>query len=295
MLEELKPEKFTPEKRSWNEDVETLDTTETSELTFVTYNVWFGKYYFQERCEALLKIVRDCNADVIGLEEVTPSFLEIVLKQEWVQDYYYVSDATGITVQGYGVLLLSRIPIRRLFLYTLPSFMGRKLLGAELYVNREILSVGIVHLESQKESAPIRAQQLSEIFPLLSTSEHSLLMGDFNFCSGWASENDNIDSSYQDMWAVLRSHEPGYTEDTDINLMRLKIKQKEKKVRFDRILLRSCSTGWQPQSIQLLGTEPISKKKKHSEVFPSDHFGLVGRLVWGLNSGIDDTDKTIGQ
>lgn len=282
-IEELKPQKFHAATGFWiDEDGDTSDNLSVIELTFVTYNVWFGKYYFQERCEALLKLVQDCDADAIAFQEVTPSFLEILLKQKWIQNSYYVSDVTGETIQGYGVLLLSRIPIRRLYLYKLPSLMSRKLLVAEFKVNGQTFNVATVHLESMKSSASLRAKQLSASFPVLSTSQHSVLMGDFNFCSSWNRENAKIDSSYQDLWNVLRSNEPGYTEDTDINVMRLQITQKEKRVRFDRILLRSASRSWQPQSIQLLGTEPISIQ--YPSVFPSDHFGLVGRIAWRSNS-----------
>jgi tyrosyl-DNA phosphodiesterase 2 len=154
--------------------------------------------------------------------------------------------------------------------------MNRKVLVAELCVSEQSFNVATVHLESQKPSADIRAEQLAMIFPLLEKSEHSVVMGDFNFCSSWTWENANIDSCYQDMWSVLRSDEPGYTEDTDINLMRLQQTQKKKKVRFDRILLRSSSPGWRPKSIQLLGTKPISPA--YPNVFPSDHFGLVGQI-----------------
>jgi len=284
LIEELRPQKFNFEKKSWNEETDATTSITATELTFVTYNVWLVKYYFKERCEALLKIVFDCDADVIGWQEVTPIFLKIILKQEWVRDSYYVSDATGLTVQGYGVLLLSRLPIRRMFLHNLPTLMSRKLLVAELWVNEQTFNVATVHLESLKQSAPLRAEQLAEIFPLLSKSEHSVLMGDFNFCSSWNRENANIDSSYQDLWAVLRSGEPGYTEDTDINLMRLHLAGKEKQVRFDRILLCSFSSQWQPQSIKLLGVKPISQKYRYRKVFPSDHFGLVGSIAWQPNS-----------
>ena len=70
----------------------------------------------------------------------------------------------------------------------------------------------------------------------------------------------------------------GYTEDTEINRMRLLHKNKEKQVRFDRILLRSGSPGWRPESVRLIGTRPIDPDLP--EVFPSDHFGLAGSLVW---------------
>jgi endonuclease/exonuclease/phosphatase family metal-dependent hydrolase len=191
LVEEFQPQKFNSKTGFWNDDVNSMASITATELTFVTYNVWFGDYYLLERCEALLKIVHDCNADAIALQEVTPSFLEIVLKQEWIQNSYYISDTTGETIEGYGVMLLSRIPIRRLFLYKLPSSMRRKLLVAELCVNGQFFNVATVHLESLKSSR-LRAEQLSVIFPLLSNSEHCVLVGDFNFCSSWKRENANI-------------------------------------------------------------------------------------------------------
>lgn len=275
-IEELKPKKFNKEKQFWNESVEGGDSITTTELTFVTFNVWFAKYYRQERCQALLQILGNCNADIIGLQEVTPSFLEEILEQEWVRDSYYISDITGVTIQPYGILLLSRLPLRRLFLHDLFSLQNRKVLIAALFVNEQTFHFATVHLESQKPSADIRAEQLAMIFPLLEKSEHSAIVGDFNFCSSWTVENANLDSHYTDLWSVLRSNEPGYTEDTDINLMRLQQTQRKKKARFDRILLRSSSSAWQPKSIQLLGTKPISPA--YPDVFPSDHFGLLGQI-----------------
>ncbi|MBD2041001.1 endonuclease/exonuclease/phosphatase family protein [Microcoleus sp. FACHB-672] len=274
---ELTPQKFNRKKRSWVDDVDAGVNITATQLTLVTYNVWFSEYYRKKRCEALLQIIHDCDADVISLQEVTPSFLKILLQQEWVRNSYYISDAIGVTVTPYGVLFLSKIPISRLSFYKLPSSMNRTLLISELCVNGEVIKIATVHLESQKSSAPLRAEQLSLIFPLIQDSPHALLMGDFNFCSSWKSENDNIDSSYQDMWATLRTEEAGYTEDTDINIMRLERKGKERKVRFDRIFIRSDSLTWQPESIEMLGKTPISPK--HPKVFPSDHFGLAGSLL----------------
>ena len=106
-----------------------------------------------------------------------------------------------------------------------------------------------------------------------------MLMGDFNFCARRSTEeNAHIDPDYRDMWTALRGDDPGYTEDTDINLMRLEKTQKHKQVRFDRMLVRSSTPGWRPASIELLGTKSISSKLPN--VFPSDHFGLRGTLKW---------------
>jgi len=283
-VKKLTPQKFHRQKQLWKKAVYPVDDCTTDKITFVTYNIWFARYYRQERCQALLNIIRDCHADAIALQEVTPETLKIILAQEWIRDSYYVSDATGKTISPYGVLLLSRLPIRQLFLHQLISFMSRQALVADISINNQIIRLAIIHLESRKPSAPIRAQQLAAIFPMLQDSDRTILMGDFNFCSSWQAENAQIDSSYQDLWTLLKPDEPGYTEDTDINLMRLEQKGKKRHVRFDRILFRCNYLDWYPYAVELLGTEPISPDL--SNVFPSDHFGVCGTIEWRWGDGV---------
>jgi tyrosyl-DNA phosphodiesterase 2 len=88
-------------------------------------------------------------------------------------------------------------------------------------------------------------------------------------------ENPRISAPYVDMWPALRPDDDGFTEDTAINLMRLDAKNKTRQVRFDRILIKGAA--WAPATIKLLGTEPISDTMPR--VFPSDHFGLLCRIV----------------
>jgi tyrosyl-DNA phosphodiesterase 2 len=275
--------RFNPNTGTWEPHSEEGGNIPISSLTLVTYNVWFGQDYFYQRAEALFQIVKGCEAEIICLQEVTPIYLELILNQPWVQANYYISDYTGQTVEPYGVLLLSRIPIPKVFFYQLPTLMARKLLVITPEINGQVIQIATVHLESIRQSAATRKRQLELIFPILARSSHAVLMGDFNFCSTWLEENTNIDPHYQDLWAVLRSDEPGYTEDTDINLMRWGATRKHKKVRFDRMLVRSPIPGWQPKSIELLGTTPVSPQEP--DVFPSDHFGLVGKVDWAVNSG----------
>ena len=104
--------------------------------------------------------------------------------------------------------------------------------------------------------------------------EAYILMGDFNLCSSWTVENRLIEEHYLDLWPAIRRDQPGYTEDTSTNRMRLLAKGKHKHVRFDRILMRS--PVWRPRSIGLLGTQPISDELP--DVFPSDHFGLTATI-----------------
>jgi tyrosyl-DNA phosphodiesterase 2 len=279
MIDIFHPGKFDPQTGSWCAYPENGTVANLAELTLVTFNVWFDDYYALERCEALLELVRQCDADIICLQEVKTRYLNFILQQPWVQQDYWVSDFTGRTIQPYGVLLLSRLPITQLRLQRLPSMMARKLLVASLKLNGQTVDIATVHLESMKAFAPSRKRQLSLIFPALAKAQHTMLMGDFNFCARQSTEeNARIDPDYQDMWAALEGDAPGYTEDTDINLMRLEKTQKHKQVRFDRMLVRSSTPGWRPVSIELLGTEPISPKLPN--VFPSDHFGLRGTLKW---------------
>ncbi|MEM8535040.1 MAG: endonuclease/exonuclease/phosphatase family protein [Chloroflexota bacterium] len=274
----LHPYRFDTQTQSWQIVAPEATDTSLANLTCVTFNVWFEPHYFAERCAALLQLVKAYNPDIIALQEVTPPFLEYLLAQAWVRQQYAISDALGITVDGYGVAMLSRITPLQFTLYELTSFMNRHLLVTELSLNTKRTAIGTVHLESKSPFAKMRGQQLREVFGVLQPEPHVLLMGDFNFCSSWKEENERIPDTYRDMWSVLHPDLPGYTVDTPTNTMRLEHTGKHKSVRFDHIIVRSIRPGWSPVAIELLGTNPIAAELPN--VFPSDHFGLVGRLKW---------------
>jgi endonuclease/exonuclease/phosphatase family metal-dependent hydrolase len=240
--------------------------------------VWFGEFLWQERFAALLDIVRACRPDIVALQEVTPRHLEHLLAVEWLRREFRISDITGSTLQPHGVLLLSRLPLRNLGLQELPSDKDRKILVAEVGLGARSVCVGNLHLESSPQAAPVRLVQLDKILPRLQGAQRTLLMGDFNFDPVQLPEQARVDRYFRDLWAELRPGEPGFTEDTAINGMLLSSKGREKQVRFDRILLRSAVPGWIPASVQLIGTRPV--RPRQPELFPSDHFGLAGSVVW---------------
>ena len=241
-------------------------------LTVVTWNVWFDRAHQEARAAALLDVLRDTDADVICLQEVTRPFLGHALASEWVRRGYAVSDGSGETVDPYGVLLLSRVPLEALELIELPSETGRRLLVASLRIGHRRLVVGNLHLESRGEKAASRVAQMEAIFPLLrARGDDVVLVGDFNFDSE-AMEAGHLDTSFVDLWPALRPGEPGWSMDTHANRMTYLHKQKHKQVRFDRVLARSPQGHFAGRSIRLLGTEAIAANAR--DVFPSDHFGL---------------------
>ena len=245
------------------------------ELTLVTWNVWFAEHHLEARADRLLELVRGCDADVICLQEVTRPFLERLLETGWIREGYWVSDATGDTLDGYGVVIVSRLPCATLRLFGLPSNMGRRLLVAELLTPAGRLAVGTVHLESMRGREEARAAQLELAFPVLKAiAPSAVLCGDFNFGAGWR-ESEALDRGFVDVWPALRgASDDGFTIDAGVNRMLHTFSGTDDPVRFDRVMLRSKMV--KARSIALLGTEAIAESEP--DVFPSDHFGLVVRF-----------------
>jgi tyrosyl-DNA phosphodiesterase 2 len=234
------------------------------DVRVLTWNVWFGGHMFDERCAALLVDLERRTPDVIALQEVTRELLADLVAAPWVRRGYQLSDLE--LWQTYDVVLLSRIPIRRLSALSLPTRMGRRLLVAELASG---LAVGTVHLESMKESIQPRATQLRLIQPYLrGLGDDAVLVGDMNFKPDDTVEQAALEPEFVDIWPLLRPDEPGYTADSQINRMRFSLKPALSRKRIDRVFLRS--TRWRPTAIELVGTEPIDA----DGTFTSDHFGL---------------------
>ncbi len=254
---------------SW-EDAPLAERTAPTEVRLLTWNVWFGGHMFDERRDALFAELARRAPDVIVLQEVTDELLVELLDEPWVQAAYQLSERQ---LEHYDVVVLSRLPIRRLSVVELPSEMGRRLLVAELACG---LTIATVHLESTRHEAAARAAQLRIIQPaLLERSPDVLLAGDMNFEPDHALENAALDPSFVDTWPLLHPEAPGYTVDTAINVMRLQTHGKPAQKRIDRIFARS--SRWRARAIELVGTAPIDR----AGTFTSDHFGLEARFTVG--------------
>ena len=253
-------------------DVDAAAAVECDELTVATYNIWFNDQWANQRYRAIAESLALDMPDVIVFQEVTPAALTEFLAQPWIRQHYCRAEVTGEDFGNYGMLMMSRLPISRVSYMRLPSRLGRGFLQAELTVNGSPLVICSVHLESGKAASRLRARQLRRVFAAFRGADDVLILGDFNMRDG---ENPRITSPYVDIWPALRPHDDGFTEDTSVNLMRLDSKNKRRQVRFDRILIKGAR--WVPAAIKLLGTDPISSALPR--VFPSDHFGVLCRVV----------------
>jgi tyrosyl-DNA phosphodiesterase 2 len=271
----VSPWRFDPSSSSWTISAGMSSLPPGSDLTLATFNVWFDDYEREARCDALLRLLQQCGADIIALQEITHHVHRQILQHPWVRQEFAVSDATGASFSDYGVLLLSRLPVLGFEFHDLPTTMSRKLLLGRVKTGAGDLAVCSLHLESLQEFGLYREEQLEEIFRILEPEENAILLGDFNFCSSWE-ENRRIDERYSDLWPLLHPDDPGWTVDGEANAMRRALGKSGKQVRFDRILVRSDQRAFRLRSMRLLGQDPITPDQP--DLLISDHFGLAATL-----------------
>jgi tyrosyl-DNA phosphodiesterase 2 len=269
---------FDAARQAWLEVESADEDVEIFTLACATFNTWFQGEERELRYGGLLNVLEQSNADVIVLQEVTIQLLESIMSANWVRDSYRFarSPFRADAIPSHGTMLLSRLPFCNAKLHPIPTYMGRSLLTVEAKINGTNFMLATVHLESMKSNADTRGEQLDAIFEILERSQNVILAGDFNFCSSSREENSRIDPRYIDIWASLKPDEPGFTRDTEINHMVAKAKGESQRVRIDRILLRSEAQVWVPNSIELLGTLPVSPQ--YPKIFPSDHFGVIAAV-----------------
>ena len=261
------------------------ETQKTHTLTLLTYNVLADRAAEGERVPALLKALEESDADIIALQEVAPWFLRTLLAEPWVKDDYHTTMAQDEPLVARGLFILSKHPIERAYAQQLPGRQGRAVLVAAIDVHGRRTLVATVHLESPLDAGQTRASQLDIAFGLLADSGEAILLGDFNFGDGEKPEAGHLDKSFPDMWLALRPTDPGFTWNIEKSQMAAQGSfPGETSRRIDRILVKSKL--WRPRSIRIIGNEPVVSGRR--DVFPSDHFGVVGVLESRLTQGHED-------
>lgn len=275
----------TPE---WQEAAK-LPKEETSDrLRVISFNVWFDSFYFEDRLDALVKILLSSGGDVVCLQEVTRRFETALRASKIVSGIYELSP---FAINPYGVMILARKTLAPTFREVpFPSEMWRKLLICELGSSEggggtglppwlQGSAVATVHLESL-DTASYRRRQLQVSSKELGTySGRCVLCGDFNFDDTqergeWRQEGalgksaaatparstplenevllEVFGESFADQWPLLRPGERGATFDGGTNPQC--VRDPLEIMRYDRMML---STGGLPP----LGS--LGRKVKH--------------------------------
>ncbi|RKH74675.1 poly(A) polymerase [Corallococcus aberystwythensis] len=259
-------------------------------LTVATFNVLFDLYdaellATERRTPAALALLRETDADVIALQEVTPSFLRTLLAEPWVRERYWLSDGPGAhTVATYGQVLLSRVPLASVWQRVFSR--DKRLIAAELRLAEGPLWVATPHLTSNRDAsgASARAVQVEALLEwarvLGSTSDAEapdlVLAGDFNFGDGAPEAASFSRAGFVDAWSALRPSEEGETFNPLLNTLAALTTVSGRLQRLDRVLVASPSGRLAPESVGLFGEAPLAGPPAPTgqALFASDHFGL---------------------
>ncbi|WP_375758346.1 poly(A) polymerase [Corallococcus exercitus] len=259
-------------------------------LTIATFNVLFDLYdaellATERRTPAALALLRETDADVIALQEVTPSFLRALLAEPWVREHGWLSDGPGAhTVERYGQVLLSRVPLASVWQRVFSR--DKRIIAAELRLAGGALWVATPHLTSNRDAsgASARAVQVEALLEwaraLGATGDKEapdlVLAGDFNFGDGAPEAESFARAGFVDAWSALRPSEEGETFNPRLNTLAALTTVSGRLQRLDRVLVASPSGRLAPTAVELFGEAPLAgpPAPNGQALFVSDHFGL---------------------
>ncbi|KAL4527298.1 hypothetical protein Ndes2526B_g09000 [Nannochloris sp. 'desiccata'] len=268
-------------------------TEKDSRLTVLSYNLWFKEeVQIHSRMQAISQIISTAVGndlpDVLCFQEVTPLIYHLLSSNPWWRQYTARPALTDLGNMSYFTVLLwknnlasssmggkyASIPFEN-------SRMGRDLKSIILTPHNIPICVATSHLESptgrqQLFSKPRQAQCRQALAVLDSIGKDSLYIGDMN----WNEKNDGeapLPPGWVDAWAEMHPDDLGYSYDTESNAM-IKRGPWSLRLRLDRAFFKS--NNWILDGIELLGKDAIKGVKYEGKpVLPSDHFGLLVKLV----------------
>ena len=271
-------------------------------------------YNVSKRIKALEIELKNNDADIIILHEVSKKILTKLMKLDWVRKDYYISecDMERINVlYGIGSVILSKIPFFDYKTYVLPGYDMYSLSFGIFIINDKKVIVGGAQYHSCKEMSTFRKAQFHatmEIFKYFNEKENvsnfiwaSDLNFDLNKPDKWSESiyleqlfnRYNFNNKWIDSWKKKYPKLPGYTEDTEINTMRKYMKgnikrisngikkfdiknidAEKKQVRFDAIMYNGPNLNI--SNIKIIGKKSYSIN--NYDIWPSDHFGLYANI-----------------
>ncbi|MFI8104432.1 poly(A) polymerase [Streptomyces sp. NPDC086023] len=248
-------------------------------VRLLTWNTLWDRYDAELigtelRRPRLLAALAEADADVIALQEVEPALLVRLLAADWVRAGYTLSaDPAGRDVAEYGLVVLSRLPVRE---------SGVQVLGPHKAVSAAVLDTGAgaltvaaTHLTSDHSERGLerREEELARLAEALtSVPDDVVLLGDFN--DGRAGEAGPAAAlGLRDAWEETYGPGDGTpTFDPGANPLAAVSSLSGRASRLDRILLRGAArvTG-----AGLLGDTPGP-----DGLFVSDHYGVRAELSY---------------
>lgn len=251
-------------------------------MKIATYNIWNSNCNFNIRLKLLCKLLVNCNADIIAIQEVKNKEVVDYIKDQCKYEYslwkkYYD--------QNQGLAILSKYPV--VFAETNwekesnvhNSFVLRTIID---YNNKKI---GVTNLHLDYESALNRETEIVKAIKMIETynkSDYELLLGDFNsytessvyrYLTGKQSLNNHATNwiDLYEIYAAKTGIKPRATLDFFNNPRWDNENVMEIPGRFDYIMLKSPY----PKKNPILNSVNIIGDNRELELTPSDHYGVI--------------------
>ena len=246
-----------------------------SEISMLTFNIWFAAEKMEKRMAALGKIVENLEPDILTFQEVTRDNLALLRQQHWFAKYHLTPP--DITKEGrYFNIILTVFPVDRWQVHPFKnSPLNRKLITAE--IKRPVSSskntrfvISTTHLEHSGTFAKLREEHLRESLKLLSSYDNVCVMGDMNI-EGQFDGDVVLPWQWVDAWLSLpgNTNSNGDTWDPSKNpFIRKHGGESSLKDRLDRVFCKL--RDFKVKEMKIVGNNRTVK----SSVLPSDHFGL---------------------
>ena len=279
--------------------------TEINNFSIMTYNIWglvkskddeeymkFFKDSMEIRMNAIIELIKRNNPDIICIQEMTNmsyNFLKNKLSSIYPYSFEENFDIEKNSIKrnrNVDLFVFSKFLPSNIKLYSITGNLGYN--NCFMILEFQNIVIFNCYLQAGSKFSPgqesvwfhysrCRKQELRSIGGIVekyvTNGKACIMVGDFNCnLSGdikeWPEIKEFQDMKMIDTWSELRK-EPGYTEDTDINLMRWNVKFQEKRFRYDGIFYRNPEDNEiiKPINIKLTGRKPIILDKKMSEKF----------------------------
>ena len=268
-------------------------------FSIMTYNVWGLdntsklKHLIDLRSKILVKTILDQNADILCFQEMTESMFEklkrpILDKFKFTSESVYAFDAArNRDVDAY---IASKYTPKRVAVYGLPGVLEYK--NSMCVFEYPNLIIFNLYLQSGSKSSigqemnwihysRCRFDLLNYVYDMIERKYKNIniiICGDLNFhLDGTVRDWPEVamldklkETGFIDTFRYLHPMNPGFTEDTDLNLMRYNHKLLDKFYRYDGIFIKPAIvdvSSFTPTKSRVFGQELMNLNTKESEWF----------------------------
>ncbi|MCB9762662.1 MAG: DUF504 domain-containing protein [Alphaproteobacteria bacterium] len=260
-------------------------------LTLLSWNILFDRFdpeqvRTEDRLPAILDTLVQADADLVALQEVTPTLLQRLLAHPPIQRRYWSSEGPeGASVAPYGNLLLSRIPPAAVLLRQLSPTKRAVLMAFD--APEAPLWVASLHLSSDRarDRHALREEEAARLLEALPNGADVVLAGDFNY--GDDRSLPALEAAgFVDLHGAAGCG-PGITYDPHHNRLAALTSRKDVPRRLDRVWLRADPARLRPAWLRRAATTPIPGVAP--PLPPSDHYALQAGFARGADLPGDTT------